>query len=406
MFLDCCQLRSAILALMLVFLITCVQGQSKLSEAPNVIQIKLERYGWQRLPPPVRHEAWPTVKRLMTVDSKGRTLVGYTERQSGELATRGTPERLFHILRFTPAGELDLSVSLPTNTVSNNAVFVDSQDHILAVANEMLQILTGDERTPAPKRVWKPLTSCSWDSQRCQINQTPTRRKLFVTRCLGQVQGKVCDNPAIAAYDTSSFEPVAADDCNYRFGRSGMLSDTFVYGSQWTGGANWPLYTTHRRSLCRSDFQQELPLDDIGCAVLNDDLYGVDRLGKKNKWQLGVVTAHGENKFRVELPKHDMPALSIDDVKSDAVGDRFAIVIDTLRGGVAAFDVGGHLTARRIVVYSSDSGSQLTSVSVYPPVPHYGVALGIVPGFTFDLSPDGHILAVLSGGTLIVTKIE
>jgi hypothetical protein len=58
------------------------------------------------------------------------------------------------------------------------------------------------------------------------------------------------------------------------------------------------------------------------------------------------------------------------------------------------------------VVYSSDSGAELSNLSIYPPVPHYGVALAIVPGFAFDLSPDGHTLAVLSEGILTIAKIN
>jgi hypothetical protein len=341
----------------------------------------------------------------MKVDSKGRVLIGYPAREGAELATRENPRLSFHVLRFTPEGKLDLSVSLPTDNLPDNAVFLDAQDHIFVVANEMLQMLTGDDQTPTQQRTWKPLTSCSWSSQYCQISQPPTRRKLFVIRCLGPVQRKFCEDPTTTAYDTSSFEPQVVNACVYRASSSGMLSDTFGYGSGWKSGAVWPLYFTRRHPLCNPDAPQELPLDDLVCAVLNDDLFVVDRLNKK-RWEVGVVTAHGNAKFRLVLPKHDMPALAMAYVKGDASGDRFAIVVDTLRGGNAALDIGGHLAARRVVVYNSDSGTQLASLSVYPPVPHYGVALGIVPEFTVDLSPDGHVLAVLSEGVITIARVE
>jgi hypothetical protein len=138
-------------------------------------------------------------------------------------------------------------------------------------------------------------------------------------------------------------------------------------------------------------------------AVLNDDLFVVD--GRKKRWEIGVVNSDGGTRFLLPLPKHDSPALNITYVRGDATGDRFAFVVDTLRGGNAALDIGGHLAARRIVVYRSDSGAQVASLDIYPPVPHYGVKLGIVPGFAFDLSPDGHVLAVLSEGILRITKI-
>jgi hypothetical protein len=385
----------AVLQLAFALAVLCVRVQSQAANPPKMIQIKLEQYGWQRLPPPVRHEAWPTEARLMSVDSKGRVLIGYPAREDTDLATRGNPRLSFRIIRFTPEGKLDLSVSLPTNNLPYNAVFLDAQDHILAVANEMLQILTGDDQTPTQQHIWKTLTECSWSSQQCVIEQSPTRRSLFVTKCLGSDAN--CEKRAFTLYDSSLSEPQVAKTCNRRGGRT---TDKFGYLSGWDGG-----YFTRRYPLCDLERPEELPLDDPVCAVLNDDLFVTAGM-KKKRWEVGVVTAHGDVKFRLQLPKHDSPPLSIIYAKGDASGDRFAFVIDTLRGGSAALDIGGHLVARRVVVYSSDSGAPLTSLNIYPPVPHYGVVLGIVPGFTFDLSPNGHVLAVLSEGILTIAKIE
>ncbi len=375
--------------------VLCVQAWPQAAKPPNVLQIKLEQYGWQRLPAPARNEAWPTVKQLMRVDSKGRVLVGYTAREDTELATRGSPKLWFHILRFTPEGKLDLSVLLPTDDLPDNGVFLDAQDHIFVVANEMLAFLSGDDQTPTQQRKWKLLTSCSWSSQSCRIVQSTTRRRLFVIRCLGSHPN--CEKPASTAYDTSLPEPQIEKTCVWR---GGGTTDNFGYLSGWDRG-----YFTRRYPLCNADRPQELPLHDRVVDVLGDDLFVAAGV-KKERWEIGAVTAEGDAKFRLILPKHDTPALNTGYVKGNAEGDRFAVVVDTLRGSNAALDIGGHLAARRVVVYNSDSGAQLTSLSVYPPVPHYGVALGIVPGFTFDLSPDGHVLAVLSEGVITIVKVE
>src|SRR6266496_6213691 len=90
--------------------------------ASRTIHVNLEQYGWRRLPPPRRHESWPTEAKLMRVDSTGRVLVGYPAREGNELAIRGNPRLLFHILRFTSDGKLDLSVSLPTDNIPHNAI--------------------------------------------------------------------------------------------------------------------------------------------------------------------------------------------------------------------------------------------------------------------------------------------
>lgn len=334
----------------------------------------------------------------MRVDSRGRVLIGYPAHESEELAPRGEPKLLFHVLRVTRAGKLDFSISLPTDNLADNSLFLDAQDHIYAVANEKLQMLTGDDQIPAEQRTWKPLTSCS-SSQYCQIGQSPSRRKLFVIKCLGPVQRKLCEDPATTAYDTSSSEPQIINACSP--GR-GSTTDKFRYLSSSHGTE----YFTRRYELCNSDPPQDLPLAEPVCAVLNDDLFVIDRYNKKNRWEIGVITASGEVKFRLQLAKHEMPALPIRYVKGDASGDRFAVVIDTARGSNAALDIGGHLSARRVAVYSSETGTQVISLNVYPPVPHYGVALGIVPGFTYDLSPDGHVLAVLSEGVLTIVRVQ
>src|SRR6266536_2823623 len=76
-----------------------------------------------------------TEAKLMRVDSTGRVLVGYPAREGNELAIRGNPRLLFHILRFTSDGKLDLSVSLPTDNIPHNAIFLDAHDHLLVVAD-------------------------------------------------------------------------------------------------------------------------------------------------------------------------------------------------------------------------------------------------------------------------------
>ena len=332
----------------------------------------------------------------MRVDSRGRVVIGYPAHEEAELATRGNPKLLFHILRFTPAGKLDFSISVPTDNIPHNAVYLDSQDHIFAVANGMLQMLTGDDdQTRAEQRSWKSVTSCSWFSQGCRIEQSPTRQRLFITRCLGG--NPFCEKPDFTVYDTASPEPKIDEKC-IRLG--GRITDKFRYLSGWDKG-----YYTRRYPLCSSAPEARLPVLDDVCDVLDDNLLVICG-SKDKKEEIGVITAQGETKFRLRLPKSDAPPANIDYVKGDSSGGRFAIVIDTQHGGSSALDISGHLTARKVAVYNSQSGAELATVSVYPPVPHYGVALAIVPGFTFDISPDGRTLAVLSEGVLTIRKLE
>jgi hypothetical protein len=372
--------RIWVLQLIFALAAPCVQAQPQATSPPKNVQIKLEEYGWQRLPPPTRHEAWPTEADLLRLDSKGRVLIGYPVREREELATRGNPTLALHVIRFTPEGKLDLSISLPTNSWSNNALYLDAEDHILVRANEALQMLTVDDQTPTQQRTWKVLAPCpsGMHGLQCRVGQPRTRRTLTVARCLSPdpVFPAHCFEFAETVFDTSSSEPQVVKTC--------------------TDGQKGGCYP--RQEL------PELPLDVHVSAVLNDDLFVIT--AHKKRWEVGVVTGDGDTKFRLPLPKHDEPAANITYVKGDASGDRFAFVIDTWRGDNAFLDIGGHLAARRVVVYRSETGAQLTSLSVYPPVPHYGVALGIVPGFAIALSPDGHVLAVLSEGVLTIAKVD
>jgi len=249
-----------------------------------------------------------TEAKLMRVDSTGRVLVGYPAREGNELAIRGNPRLLFHILRFTSDGKLDLSVSLPTDNIPHNAIFLDAHDHLLVVANGLLQMLTGDDEMPVQQRTWRVITSCSWPAEGCRVEQSPTRQQLFITKC--PESNPFCEIPGLTVYDTSLREPQSTKTCTRRGGRT---TDKFGYLSGWDKG-----YYTRRYPLCGADTPQDLPVHDAVCAVLNDSLFVV-RSGKDERL-LAVITEQGDTKFQLHLPKHDTPASNIDYVKGDAVG--------------------------------------------------------------------------------------
>jgi hypothetical protein len=399
------------LQLILAFTALCGQAQSQLVNQTKTVQVNLEQYGWQRLPLPESNRSTASVEMRMQVDSKGRTLIGYTAGLGTDHAADGSPKFAFHLLRFTPDGKQDLSISLPTDNSNRDAVFLDASDHIFVVANSTLQMLTGDDQTPAEQRTWKKLMPCGF-APGCEANMSTTRRTLFVSKCVDS--SHYCLEPFFTIYDTSSSELHVTATCVSHTWKLGLPpTDLYRYENGYFHGYDRGYYS-RRHALCGSDNLQELPLGvsyslqkypyGISFSVLNDDLFVTHRHGKR--WEMAVVTANGTRKSTLNLAKYEMPAISIEYVKGDAVGDRFAMVVDTWRGSHPALDIGGHLVARRVVVYNSESGTQLARINVYPPIPHFGVFLGIIPGFTYDLSPDGHMLAVLSEGVLTLAKVE
>lgn len=69
----------------------------------------------------------------------------------------------------------------------------------------------------------------------------------------------------------------------------------------------------------------------------------------------------------------------------------------TVRSKNSTLDLSGHVTARRIAVYDVEAGKQLASIPVSP-TPRYH--------FEFDLSTDGHRLAILEDDKVRVVDIE
>jgi len=60
---------------------------------------------------------------------------------------------------------------------------------------------------------------------------------------------------------------------------------------------------------------------------------------------------------------------------------------------------------RSVIAKSDSNQAGAIRMAAIASVPHLGVTFGIVPGFAFDLSPDGHVLAVLSEGVLTIMRV-
>ncbi len=71
--------------------------------------------------------------------------------------------------------------------------------------------------------------------------------------------------------------------------------------------------------------------------------------------------------------------------------------VPTLRGGNRTLDISGHVTARRVAVYDIKARKELASVPVNPTHRYR---------FEFDLSPDGHRLAILEDDAVKVVDLD
>jgi hypothetical protein len=352
------------------------------TETENVVRFKLENYGWQRLPERQPSEWAGTRSRLVSIDHKGRVLVGFTTRENQSLASREHPGLSFHILRLTPEGKVDLSLVLPTNNWFNNGFYLGSDDHVYARVNDALQFLSEEPDARNAGGVWKTLASCSMN---CEISQSSSRRTLIIRELLGP------DHYTYTVLDVSSSLPRVVQSCPSFAFYAEIITDQFAYQSSdniSTDVRRWPF--------CDQEHGVELPLDMRGgfLRALNDEALLLLGTGKDSRG-VELVAPDGQVKFRKEMAKHELvPGYW---TRSDERGDRFAFTVETWQGGSRALDISGKRVASRVVVYTQ-TGQQLTAVSLNP-VYHRS-------DFDLALSPDGQRLAILDEGVVTVTNIE
>ena len=362
--------------------------QSIAQTAANVTQLKLENFGWQPHPPIVVREAWSGHSGpLVSIDHKGRVLVGFTVRGNPGLATREHPPLSFHILRFTPEGKVDLSLALPTISWFTNGFYLGPNDQIFARANDVLQEMLEEDGTRKEGTAWRFVASCP---KTCGIGQSRNRRFLSVSVFIEHNSWGLSNDTIL---DASSSPPHVVQNCPRAIA---WVSDKFAY----TVGKD---HSLRRSPVCEPEQSVELPVDIEGASVhvLNDGLFlllgiGVMR-GFAPRRGIELVTPDGQVKFRQEMPKQDMV---MEEAKIDERGDRFAFIVDTWRGGSRFLDIGGKRVARRIVVYT-DTGQQLATVPVNPAhEPEAG------PDFDFSMSPDGHRLAIVDADTVTIVDLK
>ena len=362
------------IVILVALLTTTCPGSHAQAPSAKVLQFNLVDYGWQSLPEAQPREWVGTRSRGVAIDREGRLLVGFTTREKQSLATRETPGLSFIILRLTPEGKVDLSLTLPTDNWFNNGFYLGPDDRIYARANNVFQILLKEPDGSSAAPIWKTLLSCSME---CRISQSPSRRTLIVREPQAHQQWGPY---TFTVLDVSSSVPQLAQSCAWIASDAHTITDKFAYQSSDgidVDARRWPL--------CDRGHDTELPLDmrKAMIAPLSDQAFVLLGTGKERSG-VELVAANGKTKFRHEMPKHDMvPSQTI---RSDESGDRFAFTVENWRGGSRALDISGKRVARRVVAFS-ESGQPLAAVAVNPIYD----SLRYQRDFDFSLSPDGHV---------------
>jgi hypothetical protein len=295
-------------------------------------------------------------------------------------------------MRFSPDGRVDLSLSLPTHVKGRNGIYLSATDQIIARANDNLQFLQADDGN---RQTLEWNTLC----EQCGVSQSPSRRtlvlhvnkadpSLMILRFSPQPALRPCGKSGrfIESHHEDKIQ-------NY----TGYITDEFAYFDNWKPESG---HYTYRWPLCDYEHRVEMPLHVVAIrAVLNDDTFVVYPYSKRrNDEEMEVISSDGHVKFHPTMQAHESAAHSIwTPIKISEHGNLIAVDLLTIRGRNQALDLSGHVTARRIAVYDIEAGTQIASIPVSPR-PRYH--------FEFDLSPDGHRLAILEDDKVRVVDIK
>jgi hypothetical protein len=367
-----------------IFLATSVwtgqlcRGQSK-TEASVVVNLR--GYGWE---PPDSHEVdWPSI----AVDHAGRVIVGFAVRARNGLVTRGQPSLDFHIVRFSHDGKEDLSLSVPTNARGRNSIYLSDTDQIIARANDSIQLLQAGAGG-SKEQVWKILAPCTL---RCLVEQSYSRHTLLLYTAEADPMTliRLSQQSAVQRCGKAPQLIESAEDKIQNYPTS--ITDEFAYSLGGREAYRWPL--------CDYEHREEMPLLVNGrWTVLNDRVFvGNTYNTRKNQWGLEVILSDGQVKFRPDIVKHESAHSLWAPIRGSERGDRVAVDMSTVRGGSRALDLSGHLTARRVAVFDIEAGKEIASIPVKTKH-HYRLE--------FDLSPDGHRLAILEDDMVKVFNVE
>jgi hypothetical protein len=349
--------------------------------------LDLRNYGWEA-PEDRQHGV---DKPSIAVDHEGRVVLGFTAQARRGLVTRSQPSLDFRIMRFSPDGKVDLSLSLPTQVKGRNSIYLSDRDQIIARANDSLQFLQADDGN-LQKGVWKTLCA-----QSCRVSESPTRRTMVLTlrnadlplaivRFSPQLALRPCGKSA--RFIESNHEDIIQNYTQY-------ITDEFAYFHNWEPESG---YFTYRWPLCDYEHRVEMPLHAAGrWEVLNDDTFVLYPYSKRRgDEEMEVISADGHVKFHPTMQEHESAGTIWTPIKSSEYGNLIAVDLLTIRGRNRTLDLSGHVTARRIAVYDIEAAKQIASILVNPKHRYH---------FEFDLSPDGHRLAILEDDKVRVVDI-
>ena len=318
---------------------------------------------------------------MLTIGVDGITIVGFvTRRHTGHLATRDNPPFAFEVLRLARDGKLIDRRAFPTERLSENAFYSGSDGKLLVRTGLDLRLLSRDLETIAERKL-------SWTQQSTGIHWGVIPfldRSAFVLYDYGR--------------DESTAELVSLDDLHVmkRCARNPFNEPTSALHdyllAMLPSPARDPLLRTAQVSeICGPvRYSYRWKGDPVDATLVSDDAMVLAGTAPVVK-----LVRHNEVIWQDSFDHHSEVAL--EEVAESANGGMVAIGVKRLAGGSDMFDIPRHLKSVKVVVYRGEDGSRLKAVQINP---------APVSTFSFALSPDGALLAIVADGRLELHPIH
>ena len=331
-------------------------------------------------PPPRQHlkgRALTASSRYLDFDASNNAVVGFVVRSArNQLSMPDNPVLTWHIVRFDQKGKCLSESSVPTRGWDDNEVFADDQGNVLLRATDELTLISPDGLVIARRSLPRRLDY--------RIHVLPSRR----TFALSSIRVGRTDFVDMHTLATVSM-------CANTDGHSvASVSNNSVlaYSPSLSGDANVKqIRVSQQCGPLRYAFDERTESAGFSSSLLDDRTVVLAGYG-----QTVTVYDQGTERWRDSFRRDDF----VDrDIRKDAAGRVFAVLVRTLGGGSRLLDQDAHVKAARVVVYRASDGKRLAEIPIIPlPLSVFDFALSGVSG-------DGTRLAVFSDGELRILSI-
>lgn len=330
------------------------------------ITIDLRQWGYRADPLIASYGEFYPPSHLLSIYENGKIAAGFIV-PGNNLATRERPSLTLQVAAFDRQGKFLGQSGFPTTMWQDNGIWgVDSADLVIRTP-ETLSIWPQGEGTPAARIPLDPHT---------YVKASPSRHHLLLLSP-GQ------DLQRIQLILSSQLRVIKG--CSDHGGITSIVEDLALRFLRST-----PPMEVQVEEICGpARFEYTWTGHDVRDAVLLDNTRFIVRS------QRGIEVV---NRDRRVWSDSFSRGEAVQEVEMDERGDTIAVPVARYAGSSQVLDINGHLKLMKIIVYRAADGKRIAELVVtHPPRLAFNF---------FALSPDGSVVAVLSGGFLQIAEVR